>query len=68
MNERQIKILTGSRADSRILVMQRADGNYSYRLQLNDGVSWGQHGPDCGIYESAESAETEARARTDWLS
>jgi len=28
---------------------------------------WGPPGPDCGIYDSADTAETEARQRVPWL-
>jgi hypothetical protein len=28
---------------------------------------WGSPGPDCGIYDSAETAESEARQRVRWL-
>jgi hypothetical protein len=31
-----------------------------------DGT-WGTPGPDCGIYDSADTAETEARQRVPWL-
>ena len=30
-------------------------------------VAWGMPGPDCGIYDSADTAETEARQRVPWL-
>jgi hypothetical protein len=29
--------------------------------------TWGPAGPDCGIYDSADTAETEARQRVPWL-
>jgi hypothetical protein len=29
--------------------------------------AWGPLGPDCGIYDSADTAETEARQRVPWL-
>ena len=28
---------------------------------------WGPPGPDCGIYDSPDTAETEARLRVPWL-
>jgi len=31
-----------------------------------DGT-WGPPGPDCGIYDSADTAETEARLCVPWL-
>jgi hypothetical protein len=30
-------------------------------------VTWGPAGPDCGIYDSADTAESEARQRVPWL-
>ena len=29
--------------------------------------AWGPPGPDCGIYDSADTAESEARLRVPWL-
>jgi len=29
--------------------------------------AWGPPGPDCGIYDSADTAESEARQRVPWL-
>ena len=29
--------------------------------------AWGPLGPDCGIYDSADTAESEARHRVPWL-
>jgi hypothetical protein len=29
--------------------------------------AWGPAGPDCGIYDSADTAESEARQRIPWL-
>jgi hypothetical protein len=30
-------------------------------------MAWGPPGPDCGIYDSADTAENEARQRVPWL-
>jgi hypothetical protein len=30
-------------------------------------MTWGPPGPDCGIYDSADTAENEARQRVPWL-
>jgi hypothetical protein len=30
-------------------------------------MAWGPPGPDCGIYDSADTAENEARQRVAWL-
>jgi hypothetical protein len=32
------------------------------------GMAWGPPGPDYGIYDSADTAENEARHRVPWLS
>ncbi len=29
--------------------------------------AWGPPGPECGIYDSADTAESEARQRVPWL-
>jgi hypothetical protein len=29
--------------------------------------AWGPPGPDCGIYDTADTAENEARQRVPWL-
>jgi hypothetical protein len=34
--------------------------------QLREMV-WGPPGPDCGIYDTADTAEDEARQRVPWL-
>ena len=66
MSELEIKALTNERGDERVVILERTDGSYTYRHQsFRDG--WGGLGPICGIYDSAEMAESEARARTHWL-
>lgn len=32
-----------------------------------DGDYWGPQGLDCGIYDTADTAETEAMQRVGWL-
>ena len=55
----------------RVLIVRRNDGLYSYRLQLNikrgEVSEWDQAGPYCGIYDAADTAETEAASRVNWL-
>ncbi|MBY8821849.1 hypothetical protein [Sphingomonas colocasiae] len=60
----------------RVLIVRRSDGVYAYRLQWRsvpmaiadpDSDDWGPAGPDCGLYDSADTAETEARQRVAWL-
>lgn len=61
---------TFSRRDDveRILVVERADGLFTYRKQIKgrDGA-WGGPGPDCGIYDSADTVMAEARQQIWWL-
>ena len=53
----------------RVVIYQRADGGYTYARQwLDDTIGdWGEQGPECGIFDSAVTAETEACQRVDWL-
>lgn len=56
----------------RILILQRADGRFTYCKQsrATDPAaedSWDRPGPDLGIYDSLLTAETEARQRVGWL-
>lgn len=69
---RDVKILgTLTRPDglARVLVIARIDSLITYRLQSKAHASgqWEPPGPDCGLYESVETAEAEARARVWWL-
>lgn len=52
----------------RIILVERADGLFTYKKQYadRDGV-WGTPGPDCGIYDSPETAIAEAQQRIWWL-
>lgn len=63
MAERTLKTLSGVNADERVVIVQRRDGAFTYRVVflLADGKI--SVGPDCGIYDSAETAESEARSR-----
>ena len=65
MDEVTIRIF--ERGQNRVLIVQRSDGRYTYRMQLRQADGWGAAGPDCGIYVSAEMAESEAHARVWWL-
>ena len=61
---------TFSRPDERerVLVMQRADGLFTYKRQWSDQQGkWGALGVPCGLYESPETAAAEARDRIWWL-
>jgi hypothetical protein len=64
MPEARIKTLTGAAFGRVVLIVRRADGNFTYRPAMIGEWS----GVDCGIYDSAENAEAEAWARrSEWL-
>jgi len=65
MIEQTVKII--ERCRSRVYIVRRADGAYTYRKQLSAGDGWGPMSLDSGIYDSAETAESEARLRVWWL-
>ena len=61
---------TFSRQDNieRILVVERADGLFSYKKQVADRTgAWGTAGPPCGVYDSPDTAIAEAQQRVWWL-
>lgn len=62
-----LKSFDNDAGDERVLIVQRSDGLWTWRKQALHVDGWGSEGPDCGVYDSAESAENEARARTHWL-
>jgi hypothetical protein len=53
----------------RVLVVRRTDGLATYRRQWADPASgqWASPGPDCGLYDTVEMAEAEARSKVWWL-
>ena len=51
----------------RVLLIRRADGRFTYRWQERDDLDWGPMSIDAGVYDSADTAETEARQRQSWL-
>jgi hypothetical protein len=52
-----------------VRIVLRTDGLYSYCRVWNDLPDIaGKSGPYCGVYDSAQTAEFEARARVPWLS
>lgn len=61
MVEQTIKVLEQSNA--RVLIVKREDGAYTYRAQTRFSDGWHAPGPDLGVYDSPETAESEARAR-----
>jgi hypothetical protein len=68
--DRVLRILVSPDGEHQVLIVERAEGAYSYRRQwLSDsesGKAWGAPGPYAGIYDSAETALIEAFARIDW--
>ena len=66
-DETEIRVLTNEQGTERVLILRRPDGSYTYRHQWADGRGWGTIGLACGIYDSAFTAENEARARVPWL-
>ena len=65
MIEQTVKII--ERRRSRVCIVRRTDGAYIYRKQWSSGDGWGPMSVDCGIYDSAETAESEARSKVWWL-
>ena len=52
----------------RVLVVTRADGLATYRRQWAEASGqWVSTGPDCGLYDTVETAEAEARTKIWWL-
>lgn len=59
-----------SRADNiqRVVIVEREDGLFTFQLQWAvRGGGWGLRGLDCGIYDSPETAASEAQQRVWWL-
>jgi hypothetical protein len=51
----------------RVIIVRRDDGLITYQRQWQEMGGWGDPGPDCGIYESQETAEAEAKSRIWWV-
>ena len=51
----------------RVIIVRRADGRFAYRWQNRCGSGWSAASIDAGVYNSAETAEMEARQREQWL-
>ena len=51
----------------RVIIVRRADGKFTYRRQEKSGSDWGAATVDAGVYDSADTAEIEARQRVSWL-
>lgn len=51
----------------RVLIVRRGDGLITYQRQWQNAGHWTEPGPDCGIYDSQEAAESEAESRIWWV-
>ncbi len=68
MVDHLIKEVIGADGLQRVWIVERADGTFSYRRIWDDNSEVaGTPGPYCGIYDSAETAEAEARSRVPWM-
>ena len=72
--ETRVAIFESPDGDQRVIIFRRVDGNFTFRKQWADpsvltgpDFGWGTLGPDCGIYGSCDTAETEAMQRIAWL-
>ncbi len=63
MSERTLKYLPTSDSGLRVLIVERADGRFAYRKQWVEEDGSEIAGVDAGIYDSPETAESEARRR-----
>lgn len=60
-----VKVIEGPNA--RVQIVRRGDGAFTYRTSARLSDGWNAPGPDLGIYDSADTAEAEARCRVWWL-
>jgi hypothetical protein len=61
------KHLVSPDGEERVVLTRRADGRFTYHREWREDGEWGLPGPDCGIFDSLLTAETEARLKIDWL-
>jgi len=66
MAEIVLETLTNETGDERVLIVRRADGVFTYRCEWHGEGGWSD-GLDVGLYDSADTAEAEARMRVGWL-
>ena len=67
MAEEIIREISHPAGERRLLLIRRSDGRFTYRWQEREGGGWGPMSIDAGVYDSADSAEMEARQRESWL-
>jgi hypothetical protein len=62
-----VKVIDHPTGERRVVILIRADGCFTYCWQEWLGHQWGPHSIEAGVYDSALTAETEARQREAWL-
>jgi hypothetical protein len=62
-----VKVIDHPTGQLRVLILVRGDGRFTYCWQEWLGNDWGPRSIGAGIYDSALTAETEARQREAWL-
>jgi hypothetical protein len=67
MTEKIVREIPHPDGKLRAVIVCRADGRFTYRTQERDGQDWGPATIDAGVYDSADTAEMEARQRVPWL-
>lgn len=66
MSEALFKTLTNDAGDERVTIVRRKAGVFAYRREWHGEGSW-SGALDLGLYDFADTAETEARMRIDGL-
>ena len=59
--------ITDPAGRARVQIVCRKDGRFTYRCRERRVEDWGPATVDAGVYDSAETAEMEARQRVPWL-
>lgn len=67
MTEEIVREINDPSGFRRILLIRRTDGRFTYRRQERGELGWGPMTIDAGVYDSADTAEAEARQRESWL-
>lgn len=67
MAEEIVQVIDHPLGGKRVIIVRRSDGFFTYRWQERCGGDWGPASIDAGVYDSAETAEIEARQRQGWL-
>jgi hypothetical protein len=67
VGEEIVREIAHPNGERRVLLIRRIDGRFTYRWQERDGLDRGPMSVDVGIYDSPDTAETEARQQESWL-